>query len=122
MFLAEFDEAQNLLAIRFSGQVGAAEVRECAEKMRLLLADIQPGWRMLTDLSQMESMDADCVPFVRESMKLCNAKGVSMVVRVIPDSRKDIGYGLLTIFHYAASVQIAVCETLEQAHSLLAVN
>jgi anti-anti-sigma factor len=122
MFHASFDEAQSLLTIRFTGRVDAAQVQECAERMRTLLADVQPGWRLLTDLSAMDSMDTACVPFVRESMKLCNSKGVSMVVRVIPDARKDIGYGLLTIFHYDASVHIAACETLEEARDLLSVD
>ena len=120
MFDADFDATQRLLRIRFTGRVDADQVRACAEKMQHLLADVAPGWRLLTDLSALESMDVACVPYIRESMRFCNGKGVSTVVRVIPDPRKDIGYGLLTIFHYDPTVRVLVCETLEQAQERLA--
>jgi anti-anti-sigma regulatory factor len=119
MFLADVDKEQGLLTIRFSGQVDAAQACECLERLQHLLSGIRPDFGVLTDLTGLESMDAGCVPFIREMMDLCNARGALAVVRVIPDPRKDIGFGVLTPFHYDASVRIVTCETLEQAAKLL---
>jgi len=53
-------------------------------------------------------------------MDLLNKQGVSTVVRVIPDPRKDIGFNILSLFHYRPDVQIVTCETLEEAMKVLA--
>jgi hypothetical protein len=40
-------------------------------------------------------------------------------VRVIPDSRKDIGLNIMSLFHYRRGVRIVTCETLAEAHTIL---
>lgn len=120
MFQVDFQEAQQLLTVRFHENVDPDQMSRCGEEIKTLLADVAPGWRMLTDLSALGAMDPNCAPAVKTIMTLCNAKKVSLIVRVIPDTRKDIGYGLMTIFHYDRSVQVFACETLEEAHKLLA--
>jgi hypothetical protein len=52
-------------------------------------------------------------------MDLCNEKGASLVVRVIPDPYRDIGMQIMSIFHYGGSVQILTCQTLAQANEIL---
>jgi hypothetical protein len=43
-----------------------------------------------------------------------------MVVRIIPDPRKDIGLSIMSVFHYRRGVRIVTCETLAEALSALA--
>jgi hypothetical protein len=43
-----------------------------------------------------------------------------MVVRVIPDPRKDIGLNMLSLFHYRRGIRIVTCMTLEEATKTLA--
>ena len=85
------------------------------EQIPPLMADLRPGFRLLTDLSGLESMDLACVPYIQRMMDLCNKKGVEMVVRVIPDPHKDIGLNILSLFHYRRRVRIVTCATLEEA-------
>ena len=73
----------------------------------------------LADLTELESMDVACAPFIEKAMELCNQKGASMVVRVIPDPRRDIGLQIMSIFHYRGDVKIVTCETLAQAKEIL---
>jgi hypothetical protein len=42
-----------------------------------------------------------------------------MVVRVIPDPRRDIGLKIMSAFHYRGDVKIVTCETLAQADEIL---
>ena len=51
---------------------------------------------------------------------MCNEKGVSAVVRAIPDPRRDIGLQIMSYFHYGPDVRITTCRRLEEAQELLA--
>jgi hypothetical protein len=120
MFQAEVDKATNLLKVSYAQHVGPEDTKRAEEKLRALLADLRPGFRLLTDLSALESMDLACVPFIKKMMDQCNKKGVETVVRVIPDPHKDIGLNILSLFHYRRRVHIVTCETLAEAMNILA--
>jgi hypothetical protein len=121
MVQAEVDKAQNLLKISYAQRVGAEEMKRAEERLAALVADLRPGFRMLTDLSDLENMDLACVPHIERAMDLCDGKGVAMVVRIIPDPHKDIGMNILSLFHYRRRVRIVTCETLAEAIKALKV-
>ena len=98
MFQVLADKAKNLVQINFSGQVNPDEARRCTETLEATLADVIPGFRLLTDLTGLNAMDTGCTPYIRRAMDVCNNKGVALVVRVIPDPHKDIGFSILSIF------------------------
>jgi hypothetical protein len=76
---------------------------------------MEPGFRLLTDLSSLNSMDDACAPYVGEIMDLCKAKEMKTVARVIPDPQKDIGFALISRFHDAPHVQSSTHENLADA-------
>ena len=53
-------------------------------------------------------------------MEYFDRSGVSLVVRVIPDPKKDIGMNILTIFHYRNHPKFVSCAKLSQAAKHLA--
>ncbi len=120
MIKFEVDESKRLLAIRYSGVVRAEETEKGLEQIRSGLAKLQSGFRLLADLTELESMDLACAPHIEKAMDLCNEKGASLVVRVIPDPHRDIGMQIMSIFHYGGDVKIVTCESLAQAAELLA--
>jgi len=115
----EVDQPRNRLTIRYSGKVAPGETESGLEEIRAGLARLQTGFHLLGDLTDLEAMDVRCAPFIEKAMDLCNEKGASMVVRVIPDPHRDIGLQIMSIFHYRGDVQIMTCETLTQAEELL---
>lgn len=119
MIKFEVDQARNRLTIRYSGKVAPPDTESGLEQIRSGLAQLQPGFHLLADLSELEAMDFGCAPFIEKAMDLCNEKGASLVVRVIPDPHRDIGLQIMSIFHYRGEVQIVTCETLAQAEELL---
>ncbi len=119
MIKFEVDEPERLLVIRYGGVVEAEETEKGLEQVRAGLAKLQTGFRLLADLSELQSMDMACAPFIEKAMDMFNEKGASMVVRVIPDPRRDIGLQIMSIFHYRGDVQIITCETLAQAEEIL---
>lgn len=119
MFTISHDESQNLLTILYRGRVSPDEARQCAEQMRSELRKVQPGFRLLADLTDLEAMDVSCAPHIRSIMEMCNEKGVSDVVRVIPNPSQDIGLQIMSYFHYRGDVRIATCASLDEAMSIL---
>jgi len=115
----DVDEKKLLLVICYSGQVRPDETEKGLEQIRNGLAKLQSGFRLLVNLTDLEKMDPGCAPFIEQAMDLCNAKGASTVVRVIPDPHRDIGMTIMSIFHYGGDVQIITCNTLAEAEQLL---
>jgi hypothetical protein len=119
MFKVEVDKPANLLAISYIGSIGPKEILLCEEQAKSLVRDLAPGFRLLTDLTELELMDLDCLPSIKRMMDFSNNNGVDMVVRVIPDPKKDIGLNILSLFHYKKRVRIVTCKTLREAREVL---
>jgi hypothetical protein len=115
MFLAAINKPKQLLHLSFIGRVGKEELERAREDLAAFVADLGPGFRLLTDLGRLESMDLDCGTTIGQVMELCDRKEVGLVVRVIPDPRKDIGMSILSLFHYKHRVNTMTCETMEEA-------
>jgi len=120
MFHAEVDASQQVLTMSFAHRVDAAEMKSCLEKVRGMLVDIKPGFRLLTDLTSLESMDADCSIHLGEMMSLCDAKEIGAVLTVVPNPKKDIGFSVMERFHYSKHVDVMTYETLADAIQSLA--
>lgn len=119
MFRIELDQAGNGLTIGYAGHVNAGEAGRCAEEVRLALTQLKPGFRLRVDLTELASMDPACSPVIGSIMEQCNARGVSEVVRIVPDPRRDIGLQILSLFHYRNDVRIVTCSSAAEASRLL---
>src|SRR5438270_11393869 len=100
MLDTQFDIAKNLMLMTFCGHVTAEEVKEGTNELGGFLVETKPGFRLLTDMTKLETMDSACIPYISNSMDLLNKHAVATVVRVIPDPHKDIGFNILSLFHY----------------------
>lgn len=119
MVTIEADLAQQLMIVRYRGHITEGEAQKAINEAPSILAKLEKGFRLLVDLTELEKMDVACAPSVEEMMDLCQAKGVSDVVRVIPDPSRDIGMQIMSHFHYDSGVHIATCDTMAEAMSLL---
>jgi hypothetical protein len=119
MFFVEADPSKRLLIIRYAQCVSPEQVRQCREQVRGLLPAMGPGFRVLADLSGLESMDTACAPEIGAIMDLLVEKQVGTVVRVVPDPHKDIGLNILSLFHYGPEVRLITCENLAAALAAL---
>ena len=119
MFLATINKPKQLLYLSFIDRVHLEELERAREQSALLLAELAPGFRLLTDLERLESVDVDCTPEIGKLMELCDQKGVGMVVRVIPDPTKDIGLNIIARFHYRQPPRMITCKSMMEAAKLL---
>jgi hypothetical protein len=119
MYSVEFDRPKRLLVISAAGQVTKKEVETVALRVREIMKEVTPGFRVLTDFRWLERMDPAAAVPLAEIMDALAAKDVAAVVRVVPDPRKDIGLNILSQFHYGPKIKLATFESLAEALSAL---
>jgi hypothetical protein len=120
MVLATSNKRQRLLCLNYVQRVVPAELASALQEVEALLVDLPADFRLLADLSQLESMEPECMTEIGRSMDMINKHGVGLIIRVIPDASKDIGLNILTIFHYPQQPRIITCEKLSEALEHLA--
>ncbi len=119
MFRFECQPAKQLLTLHFAGHVTAGEIAQGFAAVLPCLQELRPGFRVLTDLTELRSMDVECAAGLGTWMERFAQYGVGTVVRVIPDPQLDIGFDILSRFHYGPDVGFETCETLEDARRAL---
>ena len=119
MFLATINKPKNLLHLSFIHHVGVEELAGARENLIALLAELGSGFRLLTDLGRLESMEVKCAEEIGRMMELGDQKGIGLVVRVIPDHGKDIGFNILSRFHYRHMPSIVTCKNMVEAGKIL---
>jgi hypothetical protein len=119
MFSIESSAGAQLLTVRYSGHVSFAEMAPCLVEIERHLRRLRPGFHMLTDLTGLVGMDAACAAPLGQLMDLFSRRGVSAIHRVSPDPQKDLGFALMSPFHYGREVRImAHADTAEALQSL----
>jgi len=119
MFLATVSKPKQLLYLSFIGRVSVEQLERGRDDIVELLSDLNGGFRLLTDLSRLDSMDVNCATEIGKVMELCEQKGVSLVIRIVPDPTKDIGLKILSLFHYRLRPRIMTCNSFAEAEDAL---
>ena len=114
MIKLSHDKKQNRITLTYEGDVNAEEVEELYLKLQDLMPKCRRGFTVLADLSPANSVTKDSIPFIKKIMDLLNEHGISEIIRVIPDPEKDIGFSILSVFHYGKGVKVVTCQTLEE--------
>ena len=115
MYSVEADKSKRFVVISAAGRVTKEEAKQAAQRVRDILKDFAPGFRVLTDFRWLQSMDTAAARHVTEIMDTLTEKQVASVIRVMPDPHKDIGLNILSQFHYGPEIQITTFETLADA-------
>jgi anti-anti-sigma regulatory factor len=115
MYAVEIDRFKRLLVLTAAQRVTAEQAKVAVQRIRELLQDVAPGFRVLADFRWLDSMDSAAASYIAEMMDAFTEKGIASVTRVMPDPHKDIGLNILSQFHYGPEIQIATFETLADA-------
>ena len=119
MYSVESDRLKRLLVISAAGEVTKKEVETVALRVREMMKEVTPGFRVLTDFRWLDWMEPAAAKHIAQIMDAVAEKEVGMVVRVIPDPHKDIGLNILSKFHYGPEIKLATFESLAEALSAL---
>jgi hypothetical protein len=119
MYSVDSDRSKRLLVISAAGRVTKKEVERVALRVREVMKEVTPGFRVLTDFRWLERMDPGAAVHLADIMDALAEKGVAAVVRVVPDPHKDIGLNILSQFHYGPQIKLVTFESLAEALSAL---
>ena len=113
------DAPKNMVRLSYFGDIGVDESRRHEKAISDAIATARPGFCLLTDLTHLNSMHVGCVPYIVKRMEFARTRGIARVVRIIPDPHKDIGFNIMSLFHYPRGVQIITCANQEEADRAL---
>ena len=114
------NETGTLVTFEYCGHVTAEGIASHCAEVGALAARLKPGFTALADLTGLDHMDPGCAPVISKVMEQLSSMGIARVVRVMPDPKKDIGLGILSLFHYRSGVEINTVQTLEDGMNLVA--
>ncbi len=119
MIKVSYDEPRNVVILEFSGKIDTSHAEQSYREIQKVIPNHQKGFRVLTDLSFLESADPKILNVLKKSMDYFNLHGVKEVLRVIPDPEKDIGFNILSLFHYSKDVICLTLQSREEAQARL---
>lgn len=119
MVLVTASKLKRLLYLSLTGRVEVSELRNAVAEVASILEDLETGFRLLTDFERLESVAIEGATEIGKVMELCDQKGVSLVVRVIPEPSKDIGMNILALFHYPHRPRMVTCASMLEARNAL---
>jgi hypothetical protein len=119
MILVTANLPRQILLLTFIGHVRASELAASQQELETFLSQLSPGFTLITDLTSLDLLERDSLDQIARSMDLCNQRGVGLIVRIIPDPLKDIGFSILSVFHYPNRPRMATCKNMQEAASAL---
>ena len=115
MINVSYDQEHNTVIIEFVGKIDAAQGEQYLPDIPKVLPKHGKGFTLLVDLSAAESIDSEIRGSIKKAMDLINAQGVTKIIRVIPNPDQDIGFNIMSLFHYSSSVKIVTLPSREMA-------
>ena len=109
------DSQKNFLKISFSGKITVKDISSLKEQISRELIHIKKGFTLLTDLTDLISMEIKCAYFIKKAMELMRDHDIGFIIRVIPDASKDIGLGIMSQFHYPKRLQMVTVKNRKEA-------
>lgn len=115
MFNLSTDTKGNKLVIAFKEHFDLQQAEQFYHELQKNIPKLKDGFVVLTDLSSLERMDMNAKLFIEKAMDFLNKKGVSKVIRIIPDQAKDIGFNIMSVFHYSTGVATHTYKSYQEA-------
>ena len=116
------DKQYKALVFEFEGRITLADEAPLMAQLKEILPAKCRSFTILTDISNVESWEPGIQQAVKRIMDFLNAQGVHKIIRVVPDQRKDIGFNIMSIFHYAPEVKVLTVPSREEAFARLGVK
>lgn len=119
MTKTHYDSKRNIVTVELEGNVDGTQAERFLSDIHQVLPKCGKGFTLLTDLSGVKHMDAGVKEAVKKGMDLFNERGVTRILRVIPDPAQDIGFSIMSLFHYSKTVKFVTVQSREEAETRL---
>lgn len=119
MFSLEISDQGKRLDVLYSGHFDLSQGEQFCAHIQKLIPRLKKGFIIVADLSSLEYMDNNARPFIEKAMDILNSAGVSKVIRIVPDREKDIGFSIMSLFHYSSHVALHTFKSCSEAQAHL---
>ena len=122
MYFLTLDSLCNRVHITFSERFDVREAEALLVELRSRMSELRAGFSVLCDMTALVEFENDAKLVFRDAMELCNSRGISQVVRIIPNPLHDFGLTIMSCFHYDSKVAVVTCKSLGEAVGHLTVR
>jgi hypothetical protein len=119
MYTIKSNEQSNSLTIGIKGSFLVSEAEEIYTNLETMLPKLKKGFILITDLSLLETVDYNVMSLIVKSMDLINSYSPSRIIRIVPDVTKDIGFNIMSVFHYSKAIKIMTLGSIKEAEKYL---
>jgi len=119
VYKVTYDNIRNIITVKIWEDFNIKQAEDLHTHLEQIVPRCKKGFRVLTDLSLLKNMEQKAHRTIEKSMELYDQYGVSKVIRIIPDPAKDIGFNIMSLFHYARDVKIHTCQSIKEAQKYL---
>ena len=119
MIKISYEGGPNAVVVVFEGGIDAAQAQEALADLERVLPKGGEGFTLLVDYAAVDTMEPAVEAVVVKTMDFCNARGVTEVLRVLPDPAADLGFDILSREHYSKRVQIHTFRSRQEAQAFL---
>jgi anti-anti-sigma regulatory factor len=122
MVNVSYDHEHNTVIVEFKGNIDAAQAEQFFSDIEQVLPRHGKGFKLLTDFSSVEAMDLAVQRGIKKAMELFNGRGVTEVLRVLPDPDMGIGFNIMSRFRYSKDIRIHTLRSREEAEARLKIE
>src|SRR2546423_15268505 len=108
MYSVESDRSKRLLVISAAGEVTKKEVETVALRIREMMKEVTPGFRVLTDFRWLDRMEPAATAHLAEIMDALAEKDVAAVGRGGSHPNKNNWVNILFSIHYGPPNKLAI--------------
>lgn len=114
-----YDEKNNTLTINYRGAFEISQAEELYAELLKLLPKYKKGFRVISDFTDTTVVSPDVRETLKKIMDFLNTQGVQEIIRIIPNPAIDIGFNIMSLFHYSKEVKFITVNSREDAHARL---
>jgi len=115
MYKIDMDIDKRIVSIKIMGEFDLKQSQEMYRDAAIILKTAEGPLMVLSDISEAIDIKHESIEALSKVMELFNSHGTKQVIRIIPDSSKDIGLNILSRFHYSPDVKIHTFDSREKA-------
>ncbi|MBN3039922.1 MAG: hypothetical protein JW867_02220 [Candidatus Omnitrophica bacterium] len=114
MYEIKTNAVRNTLFVTLKGVFTAQQSKEILKDIPKKLSQLKNDFTLLTDMCSLKEIEDQARPYIEKTMNLLNKHGVSKIIRIIPESSDDIGFNIMSLFHYSKDVKITTFKSFKE--------
>jgi hypothetical protein len=111
------DRSANRLYLRLEGHMDEAQTKRAADAVIDAMADLEPGWEMVNDISDFKPATQDATSHIERGKQAAAENDVGAIVRIVDNVTGKLQFN--RVGKDVQSYEVTEAESVEEAERLL---